>query len=71
MLDTSTLTNRQKFAFHFLEMVQCKHIPWELLRGTVHEVLFWGNDTDVTAIEIKFTLDPTKSKEVAEFLRLW
>jgi len=67
LLDTSTLTNRQKFAFHFLEMAQRKHISWKLLQGVIQEVLFWGDDRDVSAIEIKLVRDPTKSKEVAEF----
>lgn len=71
VLDTSTLSNRQKFAFQFLEMAQRKRIPWKLLQGAIREVLFWGNDTDVSAIEIKFVRDPAKSKEVAEFRRLW
>ncbi len=71
MLDTSTLSNRQKFAFQFLEMAQRKHISWKLLQGAVREVLFWGDDTDVSAIEVKLSRDPTKSKTVAEFRRLW
>lgn len=71
MLDTSTLTNRQKFAFHFLDMAQRKSITWGLVRSVVREVLFWGDDTDVSAIEIKLVRDPTRSKEAAEFRRLW
>jgi len=71
MLDTSTLTNRQKFAFQFLDMAQRKRISWKLLRAVVREVLFWGNDTDVSAIEIKCVRDPTKKEEVAELRRLW
>ncbi len=71
MLDTSTLSNRQKFAFQFLEMAQRKHISWKLLQGAVREALFWGDDTDVSAIEVKLSRDPTKSKQVAEFRRLW
>jgi len=71
MLDTSTLTNRQKFAFHFLEMAQRKHISWKLLRAVVREVLFWGDDTDVSAIEIKPVRDKARSKEAAELRRLW
>ena len=71
MLDTSTLTNRQKFAFQFLEMAQRKRISWKLLRGVVQEVLFWGGDTDVSAIEIKCARDPMKKERVAEFKRLW
>ena len=71
MLDTSTLTNRQKFAFQFLEMAQRKHVSWKLLKGAVREVLFWGDDTDVSAIEVKLVRDSAKSKEVAEFRRVW
>ena len=71
MLDTSTLTNRQKFAFTFLDMAQRKHISWKLLRTVVREVLFWGDDTDVSAIEIKPVRDATKKEQVAEFRRLW
>ena len=71
LLDTSTLTNRQKFAFQFLEMAQRKRISWKLLQGVIQEVLFWGDDTDVSAVEIKLVRDRAKSKEVAEFRRLW
>lgn len=71
LLDTSTLTRRQKFAFHFLSMAQRKNIPWSLLRAVIQLVLFWGDDDNVSAIEIKFIPDPTKSKEVAEFKRRW
>jgi len=71
LLDTSTLTNRQKFAFQFLDMAQRKHISWKLLQCVIREVLFWGDDTDVSAIEIKFVRDSTKSKQVAEFRRRW
>lgn len=71
VLDTSTLSNRQKFAFQFLEMAQRRHISWKLLQRAVREVLFWGNDTDVSEIEIKFTRDSARSREVAEFRRLW
>jgi len=71
MLDTSTLTNRQKFAFHFLEMAQRKNVRWGLVRSVVREVLFWGNDTDVEAIEVKLVRDKARSKEAAEFKRLW
>ena len=71
VLDTSTLTNRQKFAFLFLEMAQRKRVSWELLRRAVQEVLFWGDGTDVSAIEIKFVRDSAKSKEIAELKGLW
>ena len=71
LLDTSTLTNRQKFAFHFLEMAQRKNVSWGLVRSVVREVLFWGNDTDVEAIEVKLVRDKARSKEAAEFKRLW
>jgi len=71
MLDTSTLTNRQKFAFHFLDMAQRKHISWKLLRAVIREVLFWGDDRDVSAIEIKPVRDPKKKDQVAEFRLLW
>ena len=71
LLDTSTLTNRQKLAFQFLELAQRKRISWKLLQGVIREVLFWGDDTDVSAIELKLVRDRAKSKEVAAFRRLW
>ena len=71
MLDTTTLTNRQKFAFHFLAIAQDKKIPWKLLRRVVQEVLFWGDDLSVDHLEIKFVRGLENTKEVAEFKKFW
>lgn len=70
MLDTSTLTNRQKFAFHFYALTIKRKIPWKMLK-LVDEVLFWGDDKDVSAVEIKFTHDQSKLPEIREFKKLW
>ncbi len=70
MFDTSTLTSRQKFAFHFIALTAKKGIPWRLLRA-VDEVLFWGDGQDVSAVEIKFVRDQSKVSEVGEFKTLW
>ena len=70
MLDTSTLTNRQKFAYHFIALTIKKKIPWKMLK-LVDEVLFWGDDKDVSAVEIKFTRDKTKYFEIIKFKELW
>ena len=71
MLDTSTLTNRQKFAFYFLAQTIDKGIPWRLVRSVIQEILFWGEGEKVAALEIKFALDPSKRDEVMRFKRLW
>lgn len=70
MLDTSTLSSRQKFAFHFIALTIEKKIPWRLL-SVVREVLFWGNDGNVSAVEIKFVRDNSRRGEITEFKRLW
>jgi len=72
MLDTATLTNRQKFAFYFISMARDKGIPWKLLRNVVREVLFWGeHDGKITYTEIKLIRNPSKRDEIQKFRRLW
>ena len=70
MLDTSTLTSKQKFAYHFIALTIAKKIPWKMLK-LVHEVLFWGVDEDVKAVEIKFVRDDHLRDEVRKFRELW
>ncbi|MBA7629524.1 hypothetical protein ES703_37023 [subsurface metagenome] len=72
MLDTSTLTNRQKFACYFIVMTRDKDIPWQLVRSVVREVLFWGEDANkITHTEVKLARDRSKLKEVQKFRALW
>ena len=70
MLDTSTLTNRQKYAHHFLALTIKKKIPWKMVR-LVNEVLFWGENEKISAVEIKFIRDQSKRSEIAKFKTLW
>lgn len=70
MLDMSTLTNRQKFAFNFYAHLYTKGISYSLARSIVREVLFWGETDVVQAIEIKFKNNAEKS-EIQGFKRLW
>ncbi len=66
MLDTSTLTSRQKFAFHFLAVTIDKKIPYKLVRATIQEVLFWGENDTIRNLEVK--LQKTASeKDLREF----
>ena len=69
-LDTSTLTNRQKFAFHFITLTIRKKIPWRMLK-LVQEVLFWGVGSNVSGVEIKFIRDSSKRDEITDFKQLW
>lgn len=72
MLDTSTLTSRQKFAFHFIAVIKDKGISWKLMRSVVSEVLFWGEGGDkITHVEVKLTRDPSRHGKVLEFNKLW
>jgi len=70
VLDTSTLTSKQRFAFHFLALTIEKKIPYKMLR-LVREVLFWGEGEDVSAVEVKFVRDDLKRGEVLKFKELW
>ena len=70
MLDTSTLTNRQRFAFHFMALTIKKKIPWKMVK-LVNEVLFWGEDETISAVEIKFIHDQSKTSEIVKFKELW
>jgi len=70
MLDTKTLTNRQKFAFYFMAEVIKKKIPLELLK-VVREVLFWGEGEEVTNIVIKLFRIQKFAKDIEEFKRQW
>ena len=70
MLDMSTLSNRQMFAFNFYAHLYKKGIPYSLARAIVREVLFWGETDVIQAIEIKFK----RNAEINDFLkfkRLW
>lgn len=70
MLDTSTLTNSQRFALRFVALAQRKKVPWKSLK-LIKEVLFWGDDRDVSGIEIKFITDMSKLSKIKEFRELW
>ena len=70
MLDTTTLTNRQKYAFHFLSAAQSRKIPWKLLK-VVREVLFWEEEGRPPMVEVKFFHKPELKKDLEEFRVLW
>jgi len=72
MLDVSTLTKKQKFAFFFVAMTEDKGVPWKLLRSVVNEVLFWGESEEkITHTEVKFVRDASKRDEILKFKGLW
>lgn len=70
MLDMSTLTNKQKFAFHFIALIINKKIPWRML-AVVREVLFWGDEDHISGVEVKFVQDTSKISEIEEFRKLF
>lgn len=37
----------------------------------VKEVLFWGDENHVEAVEVKFIQDESKIKEIDKFKELW
>jgi len=70
-LDVSTLKHKERLALLFTDKVRKKGIGWRLLCEAVREVLFWGDGTNVHAIEVRFTRDPKRQNKVAEFRKLW
>jgi len=70
-LDTTTLTNKQKYAFIFGAMAAREGISWSLLKEIIKAVLFWGESEDkVSGIEIKMMRNANKDK-IKEFRQLW
>lgn len=70
-LDTSTFNNKQKIAFRFIGVAFSKGIKWRLLYDVVREVLFWGEGDEIKRIEIRFTHNPEKRKDIDKFKQLW
>ena len=70
MLDMSTLSNRQVFAFNFYAHLYRRDIPYSLARAIVREVLFWGETDVIQAIEIKFKPNAERN-DILKFRRLW
>jgi len=68
MLDVTTLTESQKFAFRFMTIAFRKGISWSLIRGYVKQVLFWGDGDKATRIEVKLFRDRHGREE---FAKLW
>jgi len=68
MLDVSTLTKNQRYAFLFTEMAMRKGITWSLLRQVIKEVLFWGEGDKIMGIEIKFIRG---RQDIVKFRQLW
>lgn len=69
-LDTTTLTNSQRFAFHLIALAGRIGISFQLMREVVREALFWGDKDRVTYIQVKF-LRHADINKVREFKRLW
>jgi len=69
-IDTYTLTNRMQYGYRFLASVLKRKIPLKMLK-LVKEVLFWGTDDGVTAIEIKFVRDLKNADDIEKFNELW
>jgi len=70
MLDMSTLSNRQVFAFNFYTHLYKRDIPYSLAKSVVREVLFWGETDFIKAIEIKFKQNAER-REILKFKRFW
>ena len=68
--DVSTLTKGQTAAALFVSVLARSDIPWNLVKGNVREVLFWGDGDRVTKIVVKWF---PKADKVAKtkFRELW
>ncbi len=70
MLDMSTLTSRQVFAFNFYIRLYRKGIDYNLAKFIVRQVLFWGETDFIKAIEIKFKPNAGRD-DIHKFRRKW